>query len=936
MSRSIPNLLVLAFSYAAANAAALVPVPTMPQPLLPAAGLEANRGQASAGILFLSPASVASIGVTAQSVLFSPLGATLDLVASNPNPTVSFSNPLPGMVNSYSGADPAKWVTGIPRYSTATLTSIYSGINAQYTVNTTGVFTLNVMLAPGANLNMVQFAIPQATSIGAGSTGLTAIFGTEQPAPELSFSAPVASQTGPSGQMNRNASFVVQSATGFSLAVKGVDSTLPLQIAIQLNPPPYTQANFAVVGPQATDAAGNTYYIIAVADAAGKAAPFPTLSNPGCGVEITTPLPCTNVAVYKYSAAGTLEFITYLVGSVDDTPGFLGLAPDGAIAVAGTTDSVDFPVTAGAFQTTYAGPPPTLVENSELPPGGDLFAAILDPATGSLQSATFLGGPNPDTFGAAAIGTDGSLYFLPAFTVHSSAGMPVSSNALLAACQEFIGDNPTCYNGYAARLSPALDELIYGTFLPGMSQATAQLYSDGSVYYAGTAAAGFSATPGAYQTQNVGGSDGIVARLDPTGSRLLFATYYGGPETDWILNIALAPDGSVWANVSSFVQVCCSNIGSQLIHLDASGSRLLADAPISADSMVVDSAGNLVALAQGSIEASPGAILGGSCGGPAYVELSPTGQQLFATYLPGTYQIGFDGADANGDPYIDIPSGRVQLVENQSTPPSVGCVVDAAAFLVDGNTSSPQQISPGGIVTLFGAGMGPSQGVGFQLVNGELPTSLGGTQVTVNGEPAPLLYASYGQVNLVLPYDLAAGTMAEIQVITNGTPLNQLSNLPIVAAQITVFQVNGAAVALNQDYTVNSPQNPAQPGSTVMLFGTGGGQTSPPSVAGEVTPLGLRPLVITPQAALLGVPGSQPPAPGVFLNVEYAGAAPSLLSGVTQINVTLPATIPLADGYAPGTLPLQVVEPPNMPSYQIVTIYATPSPAPTPSAAGAP
>jgi uncharacterized protein (TIGR03437 family) len=931
MSRSIKTLVVLALFYTAANAAALVPVPAMPQPFLPAAGLEANRGQANTGILFLSPAppSAPSIAVTAQSVLFSPLGATLNLVASNPNPTVSFSNPLPGLANSYTGANPAKWVTGIPRYATATLTAIYPGINARYTVNTAGVFTLNVMLAPGANLNAVQFAIPQATSIGAGPNGFTAIFGTDRDtAPELFFPSLLATQTGPSGQINRNASFVVQSATGFALAVAGVDPTLPLQIAIQLNASPSAAGSYVAGSTQqAADAAGNTYYAIPVADAAGKAAPFPALGSPACGTEIATPIPCTDVAVYEYSATGTLMFVTYLAGSVNDTPGFLGLTPQGEVAVAGTTDSADFPVTAGAFQTSYAGPPPAASDDPI--PEGDLFAAILDSTTGSLQSATFLGGPNPDTFGAAGIGTDGSVYFLPAFATQSSAGMPVSSSALLAACQS----NP-CYNGYAARLSPALDRLIYGTYLPGMSQATARLYSDGSVYYSGTAEAGFPVTPGAYQTQSAGGYDGIIARLDPTGSRLLFATYYGGPETDWILSIALAPDGSVWADVSSFIQ-CCVNIQPQLIHLDESGSRLLAAVPIYADAMVVDSAGNLVALAEGSIGASPGAILGGSCGGDAYVQLSPTGQQLFATYLPGADQIGFDGADANGDPYIDTPSGRMQFVENQSTPPSVGCVVDAAAFMVDGNADSSQQLSPGGMVTLFGAGMGPSQGVGFQLVNGQLPTLLGGTEVTVNGEPAPLLYASYGQVNLVLPYDLSAGTMAEIRVITNGTPLNQLSNLPIVAANITVFQVNGAAVALNQDYTVNSPQHPAPPGSTVALFGTGGGQTSPPSVAGEVTPLGLSPLVTAPQVAMIDVPGSQPPAPGVYLNVEYAGGAPTLLFGVTQINVTLPDTIPLATGYSAGTLPLQVVEP-GMASYQVVTIYATAPPAPAPNVARAP
>jgi len=81
---------------------------------------------------------------------------------------------------------------------------------------------------------------------------------------------------------------------------------------------------------------------------------------------------------------------------------------------------------------------------------------------------------------------------------------------------------------------------------------------------------------------------------------------------------------------------------------------------------------------------------------------------------------------------------------------------------------------------------------------------------------------------------------------------------------------------------------------------------------------------------MIGVPGSQPP--GAFINVEYAAAAPTLLSGVTQINVTLPDTIPLATGYPEGTLPLQVIEP-GMGSYQTVTIYAAGS---APSDAGAP
>jgi hypothetical protein len=123
MPSLFPTLLAFASSCAVAGAAALVTIPTL-HPSLPVAGLEPNQGQAKAGILFLSPGST-SLAVTAQSVLYSPLGAALTLVASNPNPMVSFSDPLPGLVNSYTGVDPQKWVTGIPRYAAAILKAVY-------------------------------------------------------------------------------------------------------------------------------------------------------------------------------------------------------------------------------------------------------------------------------------------------------------------------------------------------------------------------------------------------------------------------------------------------------------------------------------------------------------------------------------------------------------------------------------------------------------------------------------------------------------------------------------------------------------------------------------------------------------------------------------------------------------------------------------------
>lgn len=882
-------LLAFALSCAAVSAAALVTVPTV-QPSLPAAGLEMNKGQAKAGILFLCPCGT-TMAVSSQSVSYSPLNAALTLVASNPNPAVSFSDPLPGQANSYGGANRQNWVTGIPRYGAATLAAIYPKINAQYTVSANGVLTLNLLLQPGANPSAIVFQIPQAVSMAVNADGsLSMSFGTQLPGqppfyPIMTYAPPIAFQTAGSGQVSRGVSYAVEAANQFGFTVQGLDSTEPLQMSMQLNSVG-GEYGPAVTGPgtqQTRDAAGNTYFAVQIPDAAGKDAPFPSIGNVGCGTVAAfslLPYSCSDVAVYKYSASGVLDFVTYLAGRTNEIAGFVGLAPDGAVVVAGTTDSSDFPVTGTAWQRVYAGPAAGPSDGVNIT--GSFFAAVLDSQTGTLESATFLGGPDGAAMSTAGIGPDSSLYFLPAI----AAGMPVTSGALQADCP----GNP-CLNGYAARLSPALDKLIYGTYLPGIAGGS-QLSSDGSIYYFAKAEAGFPTTPGAYQPQNAGGYDGVVARLDPTGSHLLSATYIGTPLTDWILSAVVAPDGSVWADVYSFVE-CCVTGDYALVHLDANLAHLLAKLPLNVGSMASDSAGNLFAMTEG-VTVSPDAFLADSCGSGELVELGPTGQQLFATYVPAGI-VGFEGANSQGVPYLETSSGgRLELVENQSMGVYAGCVVDAASF---GNA---QKVSPGAIVTIFGSELGPTQGVGFQLENGQVPLSLGGTEVLVNGAPAPIMYSSYGQLNLIIPYSLEPGTTPTIQVVSAGGSGNQMT-ASVVAQGISFFTWgNGAAAALNQDGTLNSPQDPAQPGSTVMLFATGGGQTVPPSVAGEITPLELRPLAETPNVQIPGYPP-------VWWTAEWAGAAPGLVSGATQVNITLPNPLPVRTGWPAGTLPLTTV-----------------------------
>lgn len=194
----------------------------------------------------------------------------------------------------------------------------------------------------------------------------------------------------------------------------------------------------------------------------------------------------------------------------------------------------------------------------------------------------------------------------------------------------------------------------------------------------------------------------------------------------------------------------------------------------------------------------------------------------------------------------------------------------------------------------------------------------------MNGEPAPILYASYWQVNVVLPYSLEVGTRPQIRVESNGNAGADLAGLFVQRAGISLFRSDDSpsrpAAALNEDGTVNSPRNPARKGSRVVMFGTGGGPTVPPSVAGEVTPIEPRALEYGAVVRILG---------GPQVTVEYAGAAPGLVAGVTQINIKLPDVISEIQGvpeiwFPRGIVPLWV-ETPGVSYYPgYVTIAVSP------------
>jgi uncharacterized protein (TIGR03437 family) len=165
------------------------------------------------------------------------------------------------------------------------------------------------------------------------------------------------------------------------------------------------------------------------------------------------------------------------------------------------------------------------------------------------------------------------------------------------------------------------------------------------------------------------------------------------------------------------------------------------------------------------------------------------------------------------------------------TGPNVTIAATASAASYDGSA-----ISPGEIVVITGTALGPAQLISASPSGGLFPTTLSQTRVLIGGKAAPLLYASERQTSAIVPWDVI-GPNAEIVVEYQGVRSRALT-LPVVASLPGLFSANasgrGQAAALNQDFSLNSASTPADPGSIVVLYGTGEGSTLPVSVDGKV------------------------------------------------------------------------------------------------------
>ena len=240
--------------------------------------------------------------------------------------------------------------------------------------------------------------------------------------------------------------------------------------------------------------------------------------------------------VTKLNPSGSgLVYSTYLGGSSPIGDEASGIAVDlaGHAFITGTAFTTDFPVTPGALQTS---------NRAAGQGGGNAFVTKLNPGGTGIAYSTYLGGSYNTNGTGIAIDSAGNSYV----TGSTSSDFPTTAGAFQTVYPGSAPGAPGGPTGFVSKLNPAGTGLVYSTYLGGpggASGAGIAVDSTGNVYVAGDAiSAGFlgaipsdfPTTPGAFQTvfpgtvPGVFDTSGFLAKLNATGSELVYSTYLGG------------------------------------------------------------------------------------------------------------------------------------------------------------------------------------------------------------------------------------------------------------------------------------------------------------------------------------------------------------------------------------------------------------------------
>ena len=471
-------------------------------------------------------------------------------------------------VNYFKGNDPSKWKTNISTYDSVNLGEIYDGIELKLRaygnnveklfcvkpgagpdsikINVEGIKGLSVneegQLEAETELGTVKFTKPIAYQEIEGkrvevdveysiSNPKSAVQNDTTCHPECNEGSLVLKRdSSPSAQNDREKSAILRLSAHdevrnqkfeYGFTVASYDRTKPLIIDPLLASTSLGGSNHDHGHSLTLDTSGNVY-VTGYTDSTD----FPTTS----GAYDTSHNDSHDVFVSKLdSGLNSLLASTYLGGSNFDGGISLALDINGNVYVTGHTDSIDFPTTSGAYDTSHND-------------SHDVFVSKLNSGLTSLLASTYLGGSDHDEGYAIAFDTSGHVYVTGET---DSRDFPTTSGAY-----------DTSQNGsmdaFISKLNSGLTSLLASTYLGGDANAYGSAITldiSGNVYVTGyTDSTDFPTTSGAWDTSfNVGYyGDVFISKLNIGLTSLLASTYLGGSGYDWSYSLAIDTSGDVY------------------------------------------------------------------------------------------------------------------------------------------------------------------------------------------------------------------------------------------------------------------------------------------------------------------------------------------------------------------------------------------------------
>jgi len=234
----------------------------------------------------------------------------------------------------------------------------------------------------------------------------------------------------------------------------------------------------------------------------------------------------------------TLAYSTYLGGSTGDSATGIAVDATGHAYVTGSTDSADFPVVAGSYQT---------VDPGSAHPTSVAFVTKFHHDGSGLIYSTFLGGTGGDGANAIALDSKGDAYV--AGTTFST-DFPVTAGA--------YETNPgISQNSFVTELNPTGSNLIYSTYILNTSYPGATgiaVDASGHAYITGfTDSKNFAVSANAFQKTNKSKyGTGFVLKLSETGNSAAYSTYLGGSNWEYAYAVAVGKPGEAYVTGTTY------------------------------------------------------------------------------------------------------------------------------------------------------------------------------------------------------------------------------------------------------------------------------------------------------------------------------------------------------------------------------------------------